>query len=243
MDHYASSADCHDWFGHHLQCNRRQLPAQFLHNCVPQEWHGRVPFSRSICLDYCLFSHPLGHHSGDCLPFHSFLLSFALALACVCPCTCLFLCQCPSVCAYTLHLKYLLSCTRKSCAFQNHNAEGAVDHLQAPNFNSLSGVSLAAAFMSLSYSTMWASSQTLCTTSMATPKLRASLVYSMRLERWLLLMEATMSFWRFRWASVCASSQPIKTAAPVLCQVWTLADLRRFHCKPVCMLHVLQMIS
>jgi len=37
---------------------------------------------------------------------------------------------------------------------RNPNAEGAVDPLQAPNFNSLSGVSLAAAFMSLSYSTI-----------------------------------------------------------------------------------------
>lgn len=81
---------------------------------------------------------------------------------------------------------------------------------------------------------MWAGSQTLCTTSMATPKLRASLVYSMRLERWLLLMEATMSSWRFRWASVCASPQPIKTAASVLRHGWMLGDLFPFHCKCVC---------
>ncbi len=75
----------------------------------------------------------------------------------------------------------------------------------------------------------WAGSQTLCITLMASPKPTASLVYSMRLERWLLPTEATMSFWRFRWASVCAAPQPIKTAAPVLCTAgWTLYDLHPF---------------
>lgn len=81
------------------------------------------------------------------------MLSVAFALACVCPRACVFLFRCLAVCACILHTACCPSLT-KVVHLRNHSAEGAVDHLQAPNFNSLSGVSLAAAFMSLSYSTI-----------------------------------------------------------------------------------------
>ena len=222
MDYYASSADCHDWFGHHLQCDRRQLSAQFLHNCVPQEWHGRVPFSWSICLDYCLLSYSLSHHSGE-LPAIPSFHAVVFFCSCSCPLMCLSvpvpmstrLCMClafqrtcgPAL-AKAVHLritvlKVLLTPCRRPTSTPYQECPWLLPSCPSPTQP-----------LPLLAPSMWAGSQTLCTTSMATPKPTASLVYSMRLERWLLLTEAITSSWRFRWASVCASSQLTKTAAP-----------------------------
>lgn len=235
MDYHASSADCHDWFGHHLQCDRRQLPAQFLHNCVPQEWHGRVPFSWSICLDYCLLSNSLGHHPGDCLPPHLFCAVFCVC-SCLCPSMCLSvhvpmsfcLCMCLAL-AKKMHLR--ITMLKVLCIICRRPT--STPYQECPWL--LPSCPFPTQPLPLLAPSTWASSQTLCTTLMATPKLTASLVYSMRLERWRLLMEATTSSWRFRWASVYASPQPIKTAASVLCTAgWTLCDLHPLHCTCVC---------
>lgn len=148
-----------------------------------------------------------------------------------------------------VYLSVHASCIQKSCCpapakffhLRNHNAEGAVDHLQAPNFNSLSGVSLAAAFMSLSYSTIaFAGSINVG----KQPGVEYNLNGYSKAQGIFGVFNAlgTVAFAYGGHnvileiqvgASVSASSQLIKTAAPVLCHVWTLADLPDLHCKLV----------
>jgi len=153
----------------------------------------------------------------------SLMLSFACALACVRPRACVFLCRASG------HLSVHASCIPRACCpalakvahLENHNAEVLLNPCRRPTSTPcqecpwlLPSCHSPTQPLPLLAPSMWAGSQTLCTTSTATAKPTASLVYSMRLERWLLLTEATTSSWRFRWASVCASSQLTKTAAP-----------------------------
>ena len=166
---------------------------------------------------------------------HSIFFMLSFALACVCPCACLLLCPCLPVCACILHLRSCCPALAKVLHLRSHNAEGAVDHLQAPNFNSLSGVSLAAAFMSLSYSTIaFAGSINVG----KQPGVEYNLNGYSKAQGIFGVFNAlgTVAFAYGGHnvileiqvgASVSVSSQLIKTAAPVLCHVWTLADLLR----------------
>ena len=91
----------------------------------------------------------------SCLSFH--LSHAVLSFFLLCAPVHVLACSCASD-----QLSMHASCIQRACSpelakvlqLRSHNAKGAVDPLQAPNFNSLSGVSLAAAFMSLSYSTI-----------------------------------------------------------------------------------------